>query len=98
MQNEIERKMENVITVFALETCDKCNQLKGELDRNGIQYHYVNVSKNDQLGDILEETYKCTSYPIVAKGAITFLPYTSLSNTRNIKIFNSIDELIKMLN
>lgn len=98
MQNEIERKMESVIRVFALETCDKCKELKNGLDKNNIQYQYINISKNDKLGDKLEEVYKCTSYPMVLKNDIIFLPYTSLPITSNIKIYNSITELVNLIN
>ena len=38
--------MGDEIRVYALETCDRCQQLKNELDRNGIQYQYINISKN----------------------------------------------------
>lgn len=90
--------MENGIMVYALETCDKCKMLNDGLDRNGIKYHYIDVSKNDILGDKLEEVYECTSYPMVLKDNIMFLPYTSLPITPNIKIYNSIAELIQLLN
>ena len=84
--------------VYALETCDKCNILRDGLDRNGIQYQYININKNDKLGDKLEEVYKCTSYPMVLNKSIMFLPYTSLPINPNIKIYNSITELIQILN
>lgn len=84
--------------VYALETCDKCNTLRDGLDKNGIQYQYINISRNDKLGDKLEDVYKCTSYPMVLNNNIMFLPYTSLPITSNIKIYNSITELIQILN
>jgi glutaredoxin len=90
--------MGNDIMVYALETCDKCNMLKDELDRNGIQYQYINISRNNTLGDKLEEVYKCTSYPMVLSKSIMFLPYTSLPINPGIKIYNSITELVKILN
>ena len=89
--------MGNGIMVYALETCDKCNMLKDELDRNGIQYQYINISRNNALGDKLEDVYQCTSYPMVLNKSIMFLPYTSLPNNPNIKIFNSITELVQIL-
>ena len=98
MQNERQRKMGNGIMVYALETCDKCNTLRDGLDKNGIQYQYINISRNDKLGDKLEDVYKCTSYPMVLNNNIMFLPYTSLPITSNIKIYNSITELIQILN
>ena len=90
--------MGNGIMVYALETCDKCNTLRDGLDKNGIQYQYINISRNDKLGDKLEDVYKCTSYPMVLNNNIMFLPYTSLPITSNIKIYNSITELIQILN
>lgn len=96
-QNERDRKMGNGIMVYALETCGECNKLIDGLDRNGIKYQYINISKNDALGDKLEEVYKCTSYPMVLNNNVMFLPYTSLSITSNIKIYNSIAELINYL-
>lgn len=98
MQNEIDRKMGNGIMVYALETCDKCNILRDELDKNGIQYQYINISRNNKLGDKLEEVYKCTSYPMVLSNNIMFLPYTSLPINPGIRIYNSITELIQILN
>jgi glutaredoxin len=89
--------MGNGIIVFALETCDKCNMLKDELDKNSIQYQYINISKNNTLGDKLEDVYKCTSYPMIISNDIMFLPYTSLPITPNIKIYNSIAELLQIL-
>ncbi len=89
------------IMVYALETCDKCNQLKNELDKNGIPHHYVNISKNDKLGDRLEGMYRCTSYPMVLINKvepIMLLSSTSLPITPNIKIYNSIPELIQIIN
>ena len=90
--------MENDIMVYALETCGECNMLINELDRKGIQYQYINISRNDKLGDKLEEVYKCTSYPMVLSNNIMFLPYTSLPINPGIKIYNSITELIQILN
>ena len=86
--------------VYALETCNKCQELKNGLDIENIQYQYINISRNDKLGDKLEEVYKCTSYPMVLINniePIMLLPYTSLPITPNIKIYNSIAELIQMI-
>ena len=90
--------MGNGIMVYALETCDKCNMLIYELDKNGTQYQYINISKNNKLGDKLEEVYQCTSYPMVLNNNIMYLPYTSLPINSGIRIFNSIKELIQILN
>lgn len=93
--------MGNGIMVYALETCDKCNALRNGLDENNIQYQYINISKNNELGDKLENVYKCTSYPMVLVNKIEpimFLPYTSLPINPRIKIYNSITELIQILN
>ena len=84
--------------IYALETCSECNTLINELHKNGIQYQYINISRNDKLGDKLEEVYKCTSYPMVLSNNIMFLPYTSLPINPGIKIYNSITELIQLLN
>jgi glutaredoxin len=72
--------------------------LKDGLDKNGIQYQYINISRNHKLGDKLEEVYQCTSYPMVLSNNIMFLPYTSLPINSGIRIFNSITELIQILN
>jgi glutaredoxin len=90
--------MENGIMVYALETCGECNMLINELNIKNIQYQYINISRNDKLGDKLEEIYKCTSYPMVLSNNIMFLPYTSLPINPGIKIYNSITELIQLLN
>jgi glutaredoxin len=89
--------MGNDIMVYALETCDKCNMLKNELDRNGIQYQYINISRMDKLGDKLEEVYQCDSYPMVLSNNIMYLPYTSLPINPGIRIVNSITELVQYL-
>ena len=90
--------MGDEIMVYALETCNRCNELRSKLDENDIQYQYINISKNNRLGDKLEEIYKCSSYPMVLSKAIIFLPYTSLSINPNIKTYNSIAELVQILN
>lgn len=92
--------MGNGIMVYALETCDKCSTLRDGLDKNGIQYQYINISRNNELGDKLESVYKCTSYPMVLVNKIEpimFLPYTSLLITPHIKLYNSIAELLQIL-
>jgi glutaredoxin len=86
------------ITLYTLEMCNRCNEIKDELDKRGIRYQNINISNNDRLGDTLEDVYKCSSYPMVLKNNIMFLPYTSLPITPNIKIYNSIAELIQLLN
>lgn len=92
--------MENGIMVYALETCSKCQELRNGLDEENIQYQYINIDKNNELGDRLEGIYRCTSYPIVLINKvkpIILLSYTSLPITSNIKIYNSIAELIQMI-
>ena len=86
------------IEMFTLQGCKKCEMLKCGLDGNDIPYSEHDVTINPFLGDKLEEMYKCEGYPmIVLKGSIqmVWLPESFLLPSPNIRIYNSIPELIQ---
>ena len=89
-----------MIEMFTLGGCDKCETLKRGMDENGIRYNVYQINKNSVLGDKLEETYKCYTYPMVIFKGLTqkiWLPETSLLPSPNINIYHSISELIEQI-
>ena len=90
---------ERELVVFTIHGCEYCNKLKDGLDKKGIGYRNIDVSRNDDIGDMIESTYKCTKYPMVAlhspNRSIIWLPETDLLLSVNIKIYNTIKQLIK---
>jgi glutaredoxin len=90
---------ERELVVFTIYGCEYCNMLKDGLDKKGIRYRDIDVSRNDDIGDMIESTYKCTQYPMVAlhspDHAIIWLPETDLLLSINIKIYDTIKQLIK---
>jgi glutaredoxin len=86
---------------FTLDGCGYCEELKRGLLEMGIPYNDNNVTYNDFLGDRLEETYQCESYPmILLKEPFNkvWLPESSLLPSPNIEIFNSIPKLLQKIN
>jgi glutaredoxin len=90
---------EKELIVFTLHGCKYCDKLKDGLDEKGIRYRNMDVSRNDDIGDMIESTYKCTKYPMVAlhspDRSIIWLPETDLLLSVNIKIYDTIKQLIK---
>jgi len=89
------RKWEMVM--FTLSGCGHCKQLREGLDTLEIPYTDIDISTNNKLGDTLEETFKCTSYPMVLlkePTQITWLPETELLTSTTIRTYNNIYELI----
>jgi len=83
--------------VYGLEDCGYCTELKQELGIMNIPFTYVNISANDELGDKIEDIYKCPVYPMVIlkyPQQIAWLPGTSLLPSNSIRTFNTIKELI----
>ncbi len=100
MEKEKTTKMINdwKIEMFTLQGCEKCETLKRDLNTNNIPYSEHDVTTNPFLGDRLEEMYKCEGYPMVIfKGTsqIIWLPESFLLPSPNIRIYNSIPELIQ---
>jgi glutaredoxin len=86
---------------FTLDGCGYCDELKRGLLEMGIPFNNNNVTYNDFLGDRLEETYQCESYPmILLKEPFNkvWLPESSLLPSPNIEIFNSIPKLLQQIN
>lgn len=98
----INERGESVITLYTLKTCNKCKELKNELDREGIEYHESNLESNPDLADIVENTFKCKSYPMVYLSFKSnvwkiWLPESSLLPSTSVAIYNSIPELVKTI-
>lgn len=89
------RKWEMI--VYGIEGCEYCSELKRGLEGMSIPFAYINISNNDELGDKIEEIYKCPVYPMVSlryPQQITWLPGTSLLPSPSIRIFDTIKELL----
>ena len=85
------------MVTFTLEDCGHCKTLKNWLRTLGIPFNNINVSINDKVGDIIESTYKCYSYPIIVLKSpmqITWLPETELLPSPSIRTYFSIYGLI----
>jgi glutaredoxin len=92
------RKWEMVI--YGIEGCKYCSELKEGLRIMNIPFNYINISDNDELGDKIEETFKCYNYPMVSlrqekiPQQIIWLPETSLLHSTSIRIFDTINQLL----
>lgn len=83
--------------VYGLEDCGYCNELKRGLGIMNIPFTYINISANEELGDRIEEIYKCPVYPMVIlkyPQQIAWLPGTSLLHSDTIRTFDTIKELL----
>jgi len=93
--------MDKEIITFTLEGCRYCIELEEKLDKKGIKYKNIDVSKNKEIGDMIEGTYKCTKYPMVVfhspNRSLIWLPETDLLPSPNIRIYNNINQIITEL-
>jgi glutaredoxin len=89
------RKWEMV--VYGIEGCDYCRELKNGLGVMNIPFTYINISDNDELGDKIEDLFKCPVYPMIALNnpqKIVWLPGTSLVPSSTIRTFDTIKQLL----
>lgn len=89
------RKWEMI--VYGIEGCGYCTELKEGLRKMNIPFTYINITDNEELGDKIEEIYKCPVYPMVSlkyPQQITWLSGTSLLHSPSIRIFDTIKELL----
>jgi len=90
-------KGKEVIT-FTLEGCKYCMELEEKLGTEGIKYRNIDVSRNSEIGSMIESTYKCTRYPMVVlhspNRSIIWLPDTELLPSINIRIYDNINQII----
>jgi glutaredoxin len=85
------------MVIYGIEGCKYCLQLKTELGIMNIPFTYINISDNNELGDKIEEVYKCTVYPIVITNntqRIIWLSETSLLPSHSVRIFDTINQLL----
>jgi glutaredoxin len=90
---------EKEIITFTITGCRYCEELERGLDKEGIKYKNMDVSRNNDIGDIIEGTYKCTKYPMVVfhspNRSLIWLPETNLLPSPNIRIYDNINQIIK---
>jgi glutaredoxin len=93
------------MVIFTLEGCEYCKTLGEGLQTLNIPFNTIDVSYNSKAGDIIENTYKCYSYPIVIlkqPTQITWLPETELLPSPSIRtyfsIYGLIDEIFNTFN
>jgi glutaredoxin len=83
--------------IFTLEGCEYCKTLGEGLQILNIPFNNIDVSYNSNIGDKIEQLYKCDSYPMVVLKEpynCVWLPESSLLSSPNIKIYNNIYGLI----
>lgn len=92
------RKWEMVI--YGIEGCGYCNELRNGLGVMNIPFTYINISANEELGDRIEDLFKCPVYPMVTlrqdkiPQQITWLPGTSLLYSTSIRVFDTINQVL----
>lgn len=94
-------KNNNMIKVYRLEGCNKCNTLITLLDKHKIKYTLItNNESNDSVFDLLENRTNCQDYPIVnhlpGKYIIPFTCF-SLDSNKNITKYNNITDIINLI-
>ena len=98
MKDERMRKWDMV--VYSIEGCGYCDELKRGLGVMNIPFTYINISANEELGDRIEEIYKCPVYPMITlrqdeiPQQIAWLPGTSLLHSTSIRVFDTINQLL----
>lgn len=92
---------EKEIIIFTLEGCKYCEELKEKLKNERLKYKNIDVDKNEEIGTMIENTYKCTKYPIVVfhslNRSLIWVSETELLYSPNIKVYYSINQIIKEL-
>jgi len=101
-KGKMEKKGRGEITLYTLTYCKYCQALKKVLKEMSIPFKEVDVDKNEKMGDWLEHNLKTYSYPIIfcqktSKEYIYILPDTNLEVLNQVRIFNTIDEALKLL-
>jgi glutaredoxin len=87
--------------IFTLSGCVYCEELERGLKLYNIPYNDTDITYAELLGNILEKTYQCDSYPmIVLKEPISkiWLPNTSLLPSNHIEVYSSIPQLLEKIN
>ena len=85
------------MVIYGIEGCEYCNELRDGLGIMNIPFTYTNISANEELGDMVEDIYKCPVYPITIlkyPQQIAWLSGTSLLHSPSIRIFDTIPELL----
>lgn len=88
------------IKIYTLKHCPVCQFLKGELKERNREYEEVRIEENGGIGDVLEETFETSTYPIFTiqrDGKTTvFLRETDLDTRNGIIIFdpNDINQIL----
>jgi glutaredoxin len=93
------------MVMFTLGGCGHCRQLREGLDTLNIPYTDIDVSNNPNLGDKIEQLYKCYSYPMVVLKEpynYVWLPNVCSLPSPNVKVYSNtyqlIDEIFNIFN
>lgn len=68
-----------MVRIYTVENCPYCNELKGLLTNEGIEYIEVDVNKPENEAEFnkLHEITKCDDVPMVKVGKKILIPHTS---------------------
>jgi glutaredoxin len=90
-----------MITIFALQGCDKCKELINNLKQETISCNVVYDEGNDSLFDRIESIVKTNTYPIVRisnNNSYTYIVYLdSRSFNKNIIKYNKVNDVINLI-
>lgn len=82
---EIKNNNHKTITLYTMEHCPACKELKSKLDRVGIMYENVEMEGNDEMWKWLKET-----------GGQDYVPQASVED-KLISEFDQINDLVGMV-
>jgi glutaredoxin len=89
------------IRLLTLNGCDYCTWLKSELDNEGIEYVNIDADVFSEFTESVETLYQTNHYPVVfieyKDKVVALLSETRLEPSDNVRIFNTIPELIGMI-
>ena len=90
-----------MITIFALQGCDKCKELINNLKQESISCNVVYDEGNDSLFDRIESIVKTNIYPIVRisnNNSYIYIVYLdSRSFNKNIIKYNKVNDVINLI-
>lgn len=73
-----------MVRIYTVENCPYCNELKGILQNEGVQFVEVDVNKPENEAEFnkLFEITKCDDVPMVKVGTQLLIPHTSFRSIR----------------
>lgn len=88
------------MVVYTLEGCRYCDQLKSGLRKEGIGYTDENITRNQILGDEIEERFGCENYPMVElkyPQHLVWIPQVTFVHSPQVKMYTTIEYLINQI-